>query len=183
VPERGSVLINLDKPVIAMVNGGAYGHGCDIAFYCDIITASRENAQFQWTYIHRGMVPAEGGTYFLPRIAGKYRALEALWLGTSMSADQCYEWGWINHVWPDAELKERTYDLARRLAEECPPMIMGAIKYCVHAGFPGGDFGFGLLKHLDELVGPATRAFEGSEDAIEGPRSFVEKRKPKYTGR
>lgn len=177
---RGVHLLTLDKPTIAMVNGPAFGFGCDLIFYNDIIIASEEKAEFEWTYIHRGMVPAEGATYFLPRIAGRHIALEVCWLGSRISARQAYEWGLINHVVPDAELKDYTYNLATRLATECPPMIMGAIKYVVHMGM--NDFVRGLERHLDEFVGPATQTFRDTHDAAEGMKAFVEKRAPKYTG-
>ena len=175
---RGESLLELDKPVVAMVNGGAYGFGCDIAFYCDLIIASEEKAVFEWTYIQRGMVPAEGAMYFLPRIAGKHIALEALWLGRPISSRQAYEWGLINHAVPHEQLESFTYDLARRLATESPPMIMGAIKWAVHKSF--GDFVHGLSDHLDLVRTTASLTFYGSEDAQEGPRAFAEKRKPDY---
>jgi 2-(1,2-epoxy-1,2-dihydrophenyl)acetyl-CoA isomerase len=175
---RGEPLLELDKPVIAMVNGSCHGFGCDVAFYCDIIIACEEHGAFEWTYIHRGMVPAEGATYFLPRIAGKHIALECLWLGRQIPARQAYEWGLINHIVPHSQLESFTYDLARRLATESPPMIMGAIKWAVHKGY--GDFIAGLNDHLDFIRAAAQVSFQGSEDAKEGPRAFVEKRKPVY---
>ena len=169
--------MEIDKPTIAMVNGNCYGFGCDIAFYNDIIIAS-DQANFQWTYIHRGMVAAEGATYMLPRIAGYHVALEVLWRGKDIPSQQAYEWGLINHVVSDAKLKDYTYNLARELATESPPMIMGAIKYTVLTGYH--DYVRGLERHLDELVGPGNRSYEGSEDSREGMQAFVEKRKPVY---
>ena len=170
-------LMELDKPVIAMVNGGCFGAGTDIAFCCDMIIASEEKATFEWTYIHRGMVPVDGGCYFLPRIAGRHIALELLWRGKKISARQAYEWGLINHVVPDAELESYSYGIANELAN-CPPMIMGVIKDVVHKGM--GDFVHDFEHFSQYLMGVGTLIYRGSEDEIEGARAFVEKRKPVY---
>jgi enoyl-CoA hydratase/carnithine racemase len=171
-------LLELDKPVIAMVNGGCYGAGTDLAFCCDIMIAGEEKASFQWTYIHRGMVAPDGATFFLPRIAGRHIALELLWRGKSVSARQAYEWGLINHVVPDAELKDYTYGLANELAAESPPMIMGVIKDVVHKGM--NDFIHQFKEHFQYRVGVGNLIYRGSDDEIEGGRAFVEKRKPVY---
>ena len=81
------------------------------------------------------MVPAEGATYFLPRICGRHIAEEVLMTGTPISARQAYEWNLINHIVPDDQLEDYTYSLARKLAMESPPMIMGAIKWAVLKGY------------------------------------------------
>lgn len=178
IPRRGKSLMELDKPVFAMVNGAAAGMGVDFIFYCDIIIASEEKARFGWTYIHRGIIAAEGGTYFLSKLAGKHIALEILWRGDYISARQMYEWGLINHVVPDAELNTFTYDLANKLGTGSPPMIMGAIKHVVHKGL--NDYINGLDDHLEQLVGPASRSYAMTDDAKEGMRAFLEKRAPQY---
>ncbi len=173
-------LLQLPKPVIAMVNGAAVGMGADLAFHCDIIIAS-EKAFFSWAYIHRGMVAAEGGTYFLPRLVGYHRALEILYFGDRITAQQANEWGMINHLVPHDQLETYTSELANRLATECPPMGVGMIKYAVQRGY--GDFVHNLLMHRSEIVQPSNQyILMGSNDAREGNRSFVEKRKPRYTG-
>ncbi len=171
-------LMELDKPVIAMINGPAFGAGCDMIFCCDIIVASEENAKFEWTYIRRGMVSPDGGTYFLPRIVGRHIALELLWRGRAISARQAYEWGLINHIVPHAELEKFTYDLANELATNVPPMIMGVIKDVVHKGYH--DFIHNFKDHFEYLVGVGNLIYRGSEDELEGSRAFVEKRPPKY---
>jgi len=178
VPRQGKSLMDLDKPVIAMVNGTAAGMGCDLIFYCDLIIASEEKARFGWTYIHRGEIAAGGGTFFLSKLAGKHIALEILWRGDFIDARQMYEWNLINHVVADAELKTYTYDLANKLAKGSPPMIMGAIKYVVHKGLD--DYGNGLEDHIEQLVRPTSQSYAKSEDATEGLKAFLEKRAPKY---
>ena len=161
-----------------MVNGPAAGIGCDLIFYSDIIIASEEKARFGWTYIHRGAIAMEGGTYFLSKLAGKHIALEILWGGDYINARQMYEWGLINHVISDKELKKYTYDMANKLATGSPPMIMGAIKYVVHKGLD--DYINSLDDHLEQLVEPAMRSYAMSEDSKEGMKAFLEKRAPEY---
>ena len=99
--------------------------------------------------------------------------------GTPISARQAYEWNLINHIVPDGQLEDYTYNLARKLAAESPPMIMGAIKWAVLKGY--GDFQNSLRDHLDFVRGVASLTFAGgSQDAAEGPKAFAEKRKPVY---
>ena len=177
---RGLDIIRLPKPVIAMVNGPAMGAGCDLAFFCDIIIAS-DQALFGWVYIHRGFaVPAEGASYFLPRLCGYHRTMEILFQGARVPAQQCYDWGIINHVVPHDELKSYTYDLAKRLATGSPPMQMAMLKYAVQRGF--NDYADNLEKYRDEIVSPYNRMLTLSNDYLEGNKAFVEKRAPIYTG-
>ena len=172
-------VLRLPKPVIAMVNGAAVGMHADLALMCDIVIAS-DQAFLSWSYIHRGMVAAEGGTFLLPRLCGYNRALEILYLGERVPAQQLYDWGIINHVVPHDELKSYTYDLASKLATVSPPMGMGMVKYAVQRGF--GDFAHNLLMHRHEVVQPSNLILSASDDALEGSKAFIEKRKPDYTG-
>ena len=177
---RGLDMLRLPKPVIAMVNGPAVGAGCDLAFHCDVIIAS-DQARFMWVYIHRGFaVPAEGASYFLPRLCGYYRAMEILFQGGTLTAQQAYDWDIINHVVPHAQLKDYTYDLARKLATQSPPMAMGILKWALQRGFH--DYADNLERYEDEIIYPLNQILSESNDFLEGNKSFVEKRKPNYTG-
>lgn len=177
---RGLDMLRLPKMVIAMVNGPAVGAGCDLAFHCDIIVASDE-ARFFWAYLHRGFaIPAEGAAYFLPRLCGYQRTMEILSQGATLTAQQAYEWGLINHVIPHDQLKSYTYDLATRIATGSPPKQVGILKWAVQRMYH--DFADNLERFEEEIIYPFNRILEGSHDSLEGNKAFVEKRKPRYTG-
>jgi enoyl-CoA hydratase/carnithine racemase len=106
----------LDKPVLARVNGVAVGGGCDIALACDIVIASR-NASFGELWILRGILPAMGGGYFLPRLVGTHRAKELIFTGDRIDAEEAERIGMINRVVDQADLDEAVYGLAARLVE------------------------------------------------------------------
>jgi enoyl-CoA hydratase/carnithine racemase len=108
-------LEDLDKPVIAAVNGAAVGAGMDMALMCDIRIVG-ESARFSEGYIKVGLLPGDGGCYYLPRLVGMGMALELLWTGDFMNAQQAVNLGLANHVYPDEELLEQTLRLARRIA-------------------------------------------------------------------
>jgi enoyl-CoA hydratase/carnithine racemase len=109
-------LEDIDKPVIAALNGVAVGAGLDMALMCDIRFAA-QSARFAEGYIRVGFLPGDGGGYFLPRLVGVSKALEMLWTGDFVTAPEALQIGLINRVYPDDQLKEETYKFARRLAD------------------------------------------------------------------
>ena len=109
----------LDKPVIARVNGVAVGGGCDIALACDLVIAAR-TASFGEFWILRGILPAMGGGYFLPRLVGTHRAKELIFTGDRIDATEAERIGMINRVVEAADLDDAVYSLARRLCERSP---------------------------------------------------------------
>lgn len=123
-------LEDLDKPVIAAVNGAALGAGMDMALMCDIRICS-DRARLAESYIHLGLVPGDGGAYFLPRLAGLPKALELLMTGEVLTPDQALSLGIVNRVVPHASLMEETYKLAFSLARK-PPMALAMIKRAVY---------------------------------------------------
>jgi enoyl-CoA hydratase/carnithine racemase len=178
---RAYDLLRLPKPVIAMVNGmGAWGAGADLAFHCDIICMS-DQANLTWNYIHRTVLPAEGAAFWLSRIIGYQRALEIIWRAKPVSAQQAYDWGLINHVWSEAELKEKTYSLAMELATEIPPMNLGLNKY--HVQLALDDFVHKAELFQDTVTRSMAAIVRDSEDMLEAVRAFAEKRKPVYHGK
>lgn len=97
----------IDKPMIAVVNGHAMGAGLDMALMCDIRIAS-DQAKIGETYINAGIVPGDGGGFFLPKIVGLDRALEMFWTGKVLSAEEAYEWKIVSHIVKHEELEKFT---------------------------------------------------------------------------
>lgn len=164
-------LLDLPKPVIACVNGACYGAGSEIALACDYIIASNK-ASFGQLYVNVGLI---GNTYLLPRTVGAKKALELIWSGKVISAEEAYQLGMVNKVVVAANLLENTYELARSLAQG-PTLALGLAKKAVYQG---------LCLDLDQGLGLMCR-FQGelmkTGDHREGVRAFIEKRKPQFTG-
>ena len=119
-------LEDIDKPVIAALNGVAVGAGLDMALMCDIRFAA-ESARFSEGYVRVGFVPGDGGAYYLPRLVGLAKALELLWTGDFIYAPEAERIGMVNRVYPDDQLMEETYKFARRLVEG-PTKVIQLIK-------------------------------------------------------
>jgi 2-(1,2-epoxy-1,2-dihydrophenyl)acetyl-CoA isomerase len=107
---------DLEKPVIACVNGTAFGAGMNLALACDLVIASRE-AQFQQTFIKVGLGPDTGGSWFLPRLVGMHKAKELLFFGDTLSATDAQQLGIVNHIVEHDDLVEWTTKYAERLAQ------------------------------------------------------------------
>ncbi|MGA2400960.1 MAG: enoyl-CoA hydratase/isomerase family protein, partial [Syntrophobacteraceae bacterium] len=108
-------LEDIDKPVIAAMKGVAVGAGLDMALMCDMRFAA-DNARFSEGYVKVGLVPGDGGAYFLPRLVGMAKALELLWTGDFVSAHEALRIGMVNHIYPEDQVMDETYKFARRLA-------------------------------------------------------------------
>lgn len=104
----------IDKPMIAAINGAAIGAGLDMALMCDIRFAST-NARLGEGYINVGIVPGDGGAYYLPRIVGMDKALELLWTGKILSAEEAKEIGLVTHVVLEENLMNEVMELATKL--------------------------------------------------------------------
>jgi 2-(1,2-epoxy-1,2-dihydrophenyl)acetyl-CoA isomerase len=166
---------NIEKPVIAMVNGDAVGAGFDIACACDLRTAST-TARFMVAFTRIGLVPGWGGTWLMPRLMGIPKALELLFTGDFLSAEDALRCNFVNAVYePDALLSETTR-LAERIAAG-PPISMRLNKLQVYKG---------LEMTLDSAVkfnAVAETITLASADHREGVTAFREKRPAQYTGR
>ena len=167
---------DLAKPVIAAVNGVAMGGGFEIALACDLIIAS-DNAKFALPEPKVGLAALAGGLHRLPRQIGVKQAMGMILTGRQVPAAEGKELGFVNEVVPAAELMAAAKCWAG-LIMECSPMSIRASKESVYKGLD--------IANLNEAVTakyPAVNALFKSEDLIEGPRAFAEKRKPNWTGK
>ncbi|MDP4021477.1 enoyl-CoA hydratase-related protein [Methylobacterium sp. NEAU 140] len=125
-------LEDLDKPVIAALNGVATGAGLDLALMCDLRYAAR-SARFAETYVRVGLVPGAGGAHFLPRLVGVSKALELFFTGDFVDAEEALRIGLVNSVHDDAALMPEVDRLARRIAR-APALTLSLIKRAVQQG-------------------------------------------------
>jgi enoyl-CoA hydratase len=166
---------DLDRPVIAAVNGFALGGGTEIALACDFIYAS-ENARFGLPEVTLGIFPGFGGTQRLPRLIGKGKAKELILTGKTISAEEASQMGIVNRVFPQASLMGETKKVATQIVAN------GAIG--VRLAKTVMDTGFNM--DLEEACTLESYAFGigfATEDQKEGMTAFVEKRKPNFKGR
>lgn len=166
---------HLEKPVVCAVNGVAAGAGANIALACDLVIAS-ENASFIQSFCHVGLIPDSGGTFFLPRLVGLPRATAMAMLGEKIPAKQALEYGMIYKVVEHDKLKSESLKLSERLAS-MPTTGLGLIKRGFNRSF-SNDLD-SQLEFEEELQGIAGK----THDYREGVQAFIEKRKPKFTGK
>ncbi len=172
-------MFDLYKPVIAAVNGRAIGGGFEIALGCDIIIAA-ETADFSLPEAARGVTADAGGLQVLPRRVPMNIAMELLLTGRRMGAAEAHKWGLVNQVVPLAKLMDTARELARQIAEGAPLSIQ-ATKEVVRGieGVPLPE----TYRMIKERRFPVHAKMLTSEDHLEGPRAFAEKRNPVWKGR
>ncbi|GAA1709802.1 enoyl-CoA hydratase-related protein [Fodinicola feengrottensis] len=168
-------LEDLDKPVIAAVNGVAVGAGMDMALMCDLRLAAT-SARFSEGYIRVGLVPGDGGCFFLPRLIGSARALELLWTGDFVGAQEALEIGMVNHVYPDAEFAGRAVNFAQRIAA-APPVNVRMIKRAVYQSARTD------MRTALDLISSHMAVVQSTEDSAEALTAFRERRDGVYHGR
>ncbi|MEV4316128.1 enoyl-CoA hydratase-related protein [Actinocrispum sp. NPDC049592] len=168
-------LEDLDKPVIAAVNGTAVGAGMDMALMCDIRLLS-SSARLSEGYIRVGLVPGDGGCYYLPRLVGMAKALELLWTGDFVDADEALRLGLANHVYPDVEFTQSYLAFARRLADQ-PPINIRMIKRAAYQSARAD------LRTALDLISSHMAVVQTTEDSAEAMAAFRERRPPRFTGR
>jgi enoyl-CoA hydratase/carnithine racemase len=162
-------------PTIAKVTGIAAGAGCNLAFSCDLVVASR-SAAFAELFVKRGLVVDFGGTWALTRLLPLNKAKELALLGDTISAEQADEMGLLNRLCDEGEIDAVTKDLAERLAA-LPPRTVAMIKENLNRGTERS-----LEANLDAESISQALAFS-SEDTREAVQAWVEKREPRFTGR
>lgn len=125
-------LEDLDKPVIAALNGVATGAGLDLALMCDLRYAAR-SARFAETYLKVGLVPGAGGAHFLPRLVGASKALELFLTGDFVDAEEALRIGMVNKIFDDSQLMDEVMAIARRIAR-APHLPVRFIKRAIYQG-------------------------------------------------
>jgi len=168
-------LEDLDKPVIAAITGAAMGAGLDMALMCDLRVVS-DKAKLAESYITMGLVPGDGGAYFLPRLVNTSKALELLLTGDVFNAEEALQLGIVNKVVPHEHLLEETVKLAKKIAAK-PPLAVRMMKRAVYQAQTSS-----LRAHLDYISSQLSLLSE-TEDHIEAAKAFLEKRKPHFTGK
>ncbi len=128
-----TLIMGMDKPVIAMVNGVAAGAGFNLALACDIVFCAK-SARFVQSFSKVGLVPDCGGFYLLPRVIGAHKAKELMFTGDVVNAETAHDLGVVNKVVDDAELRDTVCRYANRLSEG-PPIALSIIKSMVNRSY------------------------------------------------
>ncbi len=165
----------LPKPIVCAVNGVAAGAGANFALACDIVLAAR-SASFIQAFVKIGLVPDCGGSYFLPRLAGTQRAMALAMTGERLSAEDAERHGIVWKTVDDDKLMAEALKLAASLAAG-PTRSLGLIKQLIYSSTNNT-----LAAQLD-LERDSQREVGKGEDYREGVNAFLEKRKPRFTGK
>jgi enoyl-CoA hydratase/carnithine racemase len=166
-----------DKPIIAAVNGVAMGGGFEVALACDLIIAS-ENAMFALPEPRVGLAALAGGLHRLPRQIGLKRAMGMILTARHVTAREGFELGFVNEVVPRGEALAAAERWAETICNNSP-MSIRASKQTIQKGF---------MVSLEQAIAeqreyPAVKAMAASQDFVEGPKAFAEKRPPKWVGK
>jgi enoyl-CoA hydratase/carnithine racemase len=166
------ILQEIDKPVIASLHGFAFGAGFDMTLACDIRIAA-ESTKISESYVKSGIVPGDGAAWFLPRLIGTDKALELLWTGTVLTAQEAKDMGLVTHVVEDEKLAEFVDCYVEKLVQG-PQATMRFTKRAVYQGLD-----MNLRTSLD-MISSAMGIVTELEDYQEGVNAVVAKRKPNF---
>ncbi|OPL12763.1 MAG: enoyl-CoA hydratase [delta proteobacterium MLS_D] len=162
------------KPVIAAVNGYAFGGGCELAM-ASTFSVMVETAKIGLTELNLGIIPGWGGTQRMPRILGKSKALEMILFSKRITAQEAFEIGLVDRVSKTGELMNDVMEMAEFLAKR-PPLAVKAVLKAVNVGLENG------LDEGTKVEWEGTQTVSGSKDAMEGFTAFMEKREPNFKG-
>lgn len=166
---------DMNKPVIAAVNGFALGGGCELALSCHIRLAS-ENAKFGQPEVNLGIIPGYGGTQRLTRLINSGRAAEYILTGDMIDANEAFRIGLVNHVYPQNELLDKAVEMAKKISSKAQHAVRFALK---------------AVNAVDQMSDSEGQKYEaslfavccGTEDFKEGTQAFLQKRKPNFKNR
>ncbi|PIE41257.1 MAG: enoyl-CoA hydratase [Gammaproteobacteria bacterium] len=174
--QRIPVALNqLKVPSIAAVNGAAFGAGCDLSMMCDMRIAA-ETAVFAENFIKLGLIPGDGGAWFLPRVIGYGKAAEMMFTGQPVSAHKAREWGMVNKVVENDELLDEAIHLARRIAQN-PAHAIRMSKILLKKSEQSS------LDTMLEMSAALQALAHQTADHHEAVDAFLEKRDPDFTGK
>lgn len=171
----GFVWADRQKPWIAAVNGAALAGGMEILLSCDMSVVA-DRATFGLPEVKRGLAALAGGLYRLPRAIPKAIALELIATGDTLSAKRAFELGLVNYVVPEGAVMAEALSLAKRIAANAPIAVRESLSLARRCF----DEPQSTLADASERLG---RRLASTEDYQEGPRAFIEKREPRWTGR
>ena len=166
---------NLEKPVVAAVNGVAAGAGASIALCCDIVVA-KESASFIQAFSKIGLIPDSGATYFLPRLIGSQKAAAIMMTAEPIKADEAKKMGMIYKTFPDENFEEESWELVKKIAK-MPTKGLALTKQLLNASFTNN-----LEEQLIEEEN-CQKIAAATEDFREGVSAFLEKRIPNFKGK
>lgn len=169
-----SKIENSNKPIVAAVNGFALGGGCELAMACHFRLAS-ENAKFGQPEVNLGLIPGYGGTQRLTQLIGKGKAMEMMMTGNMIDANEAKQLGLVNYITTPESLLDKTKELLSVINTKAPLAISKVIALTNMAAYGAPD---GLQKEV-----AAFGDLFNTADAKEGATAFLEKRKPRFSGK
>ncbi|MCP4625917.1 MAG: enoyl-CoA hydratase, partial [bacterium] len=170
--ESVRLIQNLEKPIIAMVNGYAAGAGMNITLACDLVFAA-DNSRFIQSFVKIGLISDAAGLYFLPRLLGVQRAKELIFKGGKLDATEAEKLGIVNRVVPFEQLEKETLEFAETIAEG-PINTIGLMKKMINKGLDCS------LDTFLEMEASIQALCFNSDENREGIAAFIEKRKPDF---
>jgi 2-(1,2-epoxy-1,2-dihydrophenyl)acetyl-CoA isomerase len=165
---------NIEKPIVAAVNGVAAGAGASIALACDIVVAT-ESASFIQAFSKIGLIPDSGGTFFLPRLVGMQKAAALMMTAEPVSAKDAVDMGMIYKAFSDEDFEQESWKLVSKLAI-MPTKGLGLTKRLLNASYSNN------LEQQLEMEDQCQTIAGNSADFKEGVQAFLEKRKPNFKG-